>query len=74
MQSPICAGGIDNNAGTTTLNNSMVTDNTARLSESGLFGGGIFDFSGTVSLNNSAVSRNTPNNCDPPGSVAGCTG
>jgi hypothetical protein len=67
-------GGINNNAGTTTLDNSAVTNNTAQQGESGYYGGGIFDFSGTVPLNDSSVRSNTPDNCDPSGYVSGCTG
>jgi hypothetical protein len=62
-------GGINDNAGTTTVDNSTVSHNTA-----GSGGGGVFAFSGTVPLNNSAVSGNSPDNCDPPGAVTGCTG
>ena len=69
------AGGIDNNAGTTTLKNTTVTSNAAESGESGTFGGGIFTFSGTVSLaGSSAVQGNSPDNCAPTGAVAGCTG
>jgi predicted outer membrane repeat protein len=67
-------GGITNNAGTTTLDNSTVTENSAGSAQAGSAGGGIFDFSATVSLNNSMVSVNTPDNCDPTGTVTGCTG
>jgi hypothetical protein len=63
------AGGINDNAGTTTIDNSIVTHNTA-----GSGGGGVFAFSGTVPLTNSTVSGNTPDNCEPPGAVTGCTG
>ncbi|MEU6317140.1 hypothetical protein [Streptomyces sp. NPDC047009] len=66
-------GGIYNAAGltatgSTTLNDSTVTDNKAAD------GGGIFKASGTVTLNNTVVRRNKPNNCAPPNSVPGCIG
>jgi len=70
----LVGGGINNNAGTTTVDDSLVIDNTAQQGEGGSFGGGVFTFSGTVPLTNSTVSGNTPDNCDPPGSVTGCTG
>jgi hypothetical protein len=57
------------------LNNSQVTGNSAAS------GGGIVNISfdltvsaGTVTLNHSDVSANTPDNCEPPGSISGCTG
>jgi len=39
-------------------------------------GGGIYDDGADASaaLTDSAVSGNTPDNCEPPGSIAGCTG
>ena len=73
----LVGGGINNNAGTMTLNNSSVTGNTANNAlsrEAGAVGGGIFTFSGTVPLNHSQVSHDTPDNCDPPSAVPGCTG
>jgi hypothetical protein len=54
--------------GTLTLNNSRVADNTAG------HGGGIFNFHGTVTLSNSKVTKNNPDNCEPPGTIGGCTG
>lgn len=63
-------GGIYNNSSAAlTLKDSTISGNS-----SSVFGGGIFVFSGTVPLNNSIVSSNIPDNCDPPGSVDGCTG
>ncbi|MGN6168406.1 MAG: hypothetical protein ACTHQQ_09580, partial [Solirubrobacteraceae bacterium] len=60
---------------TLVLNNSQVTDNSAAA------GGGIVNISfdptvsaGTVTLRHSDVSGNTPDNCEPPGSISGCTG
>jgi hypothetical protein len=56
-----------------TLNHSTVTGNSASGG-----GGGIFnaDFGGpaTVTLNHTQVSDNDPDNCEPPGTIAGCTG
>lgn len=49
-------------------NDSQVTGNGATV------GGGIYKFSGgPVMLNNAAISHNTPDNCEPPGGVAGCS-
>jgi nitrous oxidase accessory protein NosD len=69
-------GGIVNNAGTTTLVDSTVTNNSIVTNTTTSVGGagGIFDFSGTVPMRNSTVSGNIPDNCDPPGYVASCTG
>ena len=60
---------------TLVLNNSQVTGNSADA------GGGIVNISfdpivsaGTVTLRHSDVSGNTPDNCEPPGSISGCTG
>lgn len=65
--------GIADDAGTTAVYGSAVSSNTA-LGESGAFGGGVFVTSGTVPLHNRTVSGNTPDNCEPLGFVAGCTG
>jgi hypothetical protein len=61
---------------TMVINNSQVTGNSA---DGG--GGGIVNISfdptvsaGTVTLNHTTVSGNTPDNCEPPGAVAGCVG
>jgi len=54
--------------GTIALNHSEVSGNTAAN------GGGIFNSSGTVTLSATSVTGNNPNNCAPPGSVAGCSG
>jgi hypothetical protein len=54
--------------GAVTLNHSQVTSNTAA------HGGGIFNFSGTVTLSAGTVTGNHPDNCEPPGTIAGCTG
>ena len=40
----------------------------------GAGGGGIYLDSGTVTLHDSTVTGNVPDNCAPPGAVAGCTG
>jgi hypothetical protein len=64
-------GGIFNDQGSVTLNGaSSITVNTAIEG-----GGGIYEQGGPVTLNDtSSVTGNTPDNCEPPGSVAGCTG
>jgi hypothetical protein len=54
--------------GQLTLNHSQVTGNTAS------HGGGIFNNGGTVTLSATSVTGNNPDNCEPPGSIAGCTG
>jgi hypothetical protein len=54
--------------GALTLNHSQVTGNTAA------HGGGIFNNGGTVTLAATSVTGNTPDNCEPPGTIAGCTG
>ncbi len=54
--------------GTLTLHNSQVTGNIAAHA------GGIFNGGGSVTLSNTAVTGNTPDNCEPTGSIAGCTG
>jgi hypothetical protein len=50
------------------LNHSQVTGNTAS------HGGGIFNNGGTVTLSATSVTGNNPDNCEPPGSIPGCTG
>jgi hypothetical protein len=53
--------------GALTLTLSQVTGNTAGQ------GGGIFAVPGSpVTLKLTLIARNTPDNCAPPGSVAGC--
>lgn len=65
----LIGAGIDNDTGATlTLGQSVVTDNTA----SG-YGGGIYNL-GSVTLRHAFVVGNTPDNCNPAGSVAGCSG
>lgn len=60
---------------TMVINNSQVTGNSSDLG-----GGGIVNISfdptaaaGTVTLHHTDVSGNNPDNCEPPGSVPGCT-
>jgi hypothetical protein len=50
------------------LNHSQVTGNTAA------HGGGIFNSGGTVTLAATSVTGNNPDNCEPPGTISGCTG
>jgi hypothetical protein len=54
--------------GPVTLNHSQVSGNTAA------HGGGIFNSGGTVTLASTSVSGNNPDNCEPTGTIAGCTG
>jgi predicted outer membrane repeat protein len=54
--------------GSVTMNHSEVMGNTAAK------GGGIFNNGGTVVLAMTTVSANHPDNCEPMGAVAGCTG
>jgi hypothetical protein len=61
---------VFNGAGATlTADDSTLAGNTA-----GAGGGGIYLDSGTVTLHDSTVTGNVPDNCAPPGAVAGCTG
>jgi predicted outer membrane repeat protein len=62
-------GGILNGGPSLTIGHTVVTGNTAASD-----GGGIYTRAGTVSLSGSVVARNNPDNCAPPGAVAGCTG
>jgi predicted outer membrane repeat protein len=65
-------GGIYSvNGGTVTVTRSAVQANTANGGTGS--GGGIYNASGTVTLDRSWVLENNPDNCDPPGSVPGCT-
>jgi hypothetical protein len=67
-------GGIANGispmltGGALTLNHSQLTGNTAA------HGGGIFNSGGTVTLSATSVTSNNPDNCEPPNTIAGCTG
>jgi hypothetical protein len=54
--------------GALTLNHSQVTGNTAA------HGGGIFTNGGTVTLAATSVTGNHPDNCEPPATIAACTG
>jgi hypothetical protein len=53
--------------GAVTLRNSQVEGNTAA------HGGGIFNSGGTVTLVGTAVTGNHPDNCEPTGTIAGCS-
>ena len=64
-------GGIYNDGtfGAVAAKGSQVTRNTAAA------GGGIYDNLGsTAKLSGSPVQHNKPDNCEPPGSITGCTG
>jgi hypothetical protein len=52
-----------------TIKDSKITDNFASGS-----GGGIVNQGGTVTLKGTKVAGNVPDNCEPPGTIAGCTG
>jgi hypothetical protein len=54
--------------GTLRINHSEITNNIA-----GIAGGGIFNVMATVTLSHTSVTGNTPDNCEPTGSIAGCT-
>ena len=54
--------------GPVTLNQSQVSGNTTA------HGGGVFNFGGTVTLRGTSITANNPDNCEPPGTIAGCTG
>jgi hypothetical protein len=60
--------GMSLNGGILTLHNSQVTGNVAT------HGGGISNSGGSVTLSHTAVTGNTPDNCFPPGTIAGCSG
>jgi hypothetical protein len=60
------------NGGTMTVTGSAVEGNTADGGPGS--GGGIYKASGSVTLFLSLVRKNNPDNCDPSGSVPGCTG
>jgi hypothetical protein len=75
---PGAGGGIANanfgfpptgGSGVLTIKGSKITGNSA----SGA-GGGIINQDGTVTLTGTQVAGNTPDNCEPPGTIAGCTG
>jgi hypothetical protein len=61
-------GGIVNNEGTLTAAFSNIVHNTAKDE-----GGGI-ENGGSVTLSQTKVSGNTPDNCEPVGTIAGCSG
>jgi hypothetical protein len=72
-------GGIVNAFGTFTVRNSRVDGNTASCTGSSCIaqGGGVYNAPttplGTVALINSQISENAPDNCEPIGSISGCT-
>jgi hypothetical protein len=55
-------------SGVLTIKGSKITGNSASGS-----GGGILNQDGTVTLKGTLVAGNTPDNCEPPGTIAGCT-
>ena len=64
----VAVGGGIYNDGTLTAASSSITRNTARYG-----GGGIYN-AASVALSLTKVSGNTPDNCDPVGTIAGCSG
>jgi predicted outer membrane repeat protein len=62
-------GGVYNYFSTLTMNNTVVAGNDATGG-----GGGIYNESGTVTLYHSLVTFNTPDNCEPTGTIATCSG
>lgn len=52
-----------------TINGSKITGNSASGG-----GGGIINMGGTVTLKGTKVTGNVPDNCEPPGTITGCTG
>jgi hypothetical protein len=67
--SPGAFGGGVVNFGELAMTGSRVLDNTAAA------GGGIANQEGgTVTLTGTRVASNIPDNCEPPGTIPGCTG
>jgi len=75
-------GGIYNDSGCdgcsglggVTLRNDTMTVNAAYSGTgSSGDGGGIYNNSGSLTSHNDTIKNNTPDNCAPPGNVAGCT-
>ena len=68
-------GGIANlnagvpGSGVLTIMGSKITGNSASGGAGGILNGG-----GTVTLKGTRVAGNVPDNCEPPGTIAGCTG
>ncbi len=67
-------GGIANEFTFQSLVPSVIVINSVIVGNTASGGGGIFNPDGTVRLSASQVTKNTPDNCAPPGSVAGCAG
>ena len=68
-------GGIANGVAGTPLDGGAVTSHNSQVTGNvAAHGGGIFNSGGSVTLSNTAVTGNTPDNCEPPGTIAGCTG
>jgi hypothetical protein len=61
-------GGGPASAGRLIMKGSLVTRNTASAA------GGIAKLGGTVVLRATTVTRNAPDNCEPLGTIPGCTG
>src|SRR4029077_6050836 len=68
------ANGVPSNnqsmpGGPLTLNHSQITGNAAALG-----GGGIFNVNASVTLSHSSITGNSPDNCEPTGTISGCSG
>ena len=64
----VAVGGGIYNDGTLTAASSTIVHNTARFGGGGIYNGD------SVTLSRTSVSGNTPDNCEPLGSITGCTG
>jgi predicted outer membrane repeat protein len=62
-------GGVYDYFSNLIMTNTPVTGNAATFG-----GGGIYNDGGTVTLNHSWVTLNAPDNCEPTGTIATCTG
>ncbi|QPP09064.1 hypothetical protein G4Z16_24600 [Streptomyces bathyalis] len=74
----VTGAGLSTQEGTATLVRSLVTHNTAITAGGGIFvrsprGAAVSGSAGEVTLRDSKVVRNRPDNCNPEGSVPGCT-
>jgi hypothetical protein len=65
---------VDGPGGNLSLQNVTITGGSADIGGGIENAGGIFTNGGTVTLSATPVTGNTPDNCEPPGTIAGCTG
>jgi hypothetical protein len=67
-------GGLYNDNASVRFTGSTVTGNTAKNNGGGIAGGGgIYNASGKVTLSTTKVAGNLPDNCEPTGTITGCT-